>query len=103
MMLARWTIDARFGHKQKVIESLSKWHAEIGRQIGWTDDKVRLLTGSIGAPESSIVSEIQVEDLAELNASWDRLAKIKEHAQWSKELEPHIVNGTHRWEIFRVV
>lgn len=102
-MLARWTIDARFGHKQMVIESLKKWNAEIGAQIGWTDDKVRILTGSVGVPESSVVSEVQVNDLAELSASWDKLGSIKEHAQWSKELEPHIVSGTHRWEIFRVV
>ena len=49
MMIARWQIEARFGHKQTVIDSLKKWSAEIGVQIGWTEDKVRILTGSIGA------------------------------------------------------
>ena len=34
MMVARWCIEARFGHKQTVIDSLKKWNREIGSQIG---------------------------------------------------------------------
>ena len=40
MMIARWRIDARFGHKQAVIDSLSPWHRDIGSEVGWTDDKL---------------------------------------------------------------
>lgn len=54
MMIARWSIDARFGHKPAVLESMRGWMREFGSQIGWTDDKLRLLTGSVGAPESTI-------------------------------------------------
>lgn len=103
MMIARWQIDARFGHKQTLVNSLKRWQEEIGTQIGWTADKVRLLTGSIGALESTVISEVQVENLAELNASWEKLGNIEAHKQWSKDLEPYVVNGTHRWEVFRVV
>ncbi len=103
MMIARWQIEARFGHKQTVIDSLKKWSAEIGVQIGWTEDKVRILTGSIGALESTVQTEVLVQDLAELDASWNKLGAIEAHKEWSKELEPHIVSGTPRWEILRVV
>ena len=44
-----------------------------------------------------------LQDLAELNAAWNKLGKIEAHKEWSKELEPHIVSGTPRWEILRVV
>lgn len=101
MIIARWSIDARFGHKQAVIDSMLKWHREIGSTIGWTD--VRLLTGSVGVPESTVQAEVRLKDLAELNASWDKLATIDAHKEWSKSLEPYIVSGTPRWEIFRVV
>lgn len=101
MIIARWSIDARFGHKQAVVDSMLKWHKEIGSAIGWAD--VRLLTGSVGAPESTVQSEIRLKDLAELNASWDKLATIDAHKQWSKDLEPHIVSGTPHWEIFRIL
>ena len=69
MIMARWNIDARFGHKQTVIDSLKKWHKEIGTQIGWTEDRVKVLTGSIGAPESAVQVEVLLNDLSELNAS----------------------------------
>ncbi len=103
MILARWNIDARFGHKQTVIDSLKKWHKEIGSQIGWSDDKVTILSGSVGAAESAVQTEIRLKDLSELNASWDKLGAIAAHKQWSKDIESHIVSGTARWEIFRVV
>ena len=101
MIIARWSIDARFGHKQAVIDAMIKWDREIGRSIGWTD--TRILTGSVGARESTVQSEVRLKDLAELNASWDKLATIEAHKQWSKDLEPYIVSGTPRWEIFRVL
>ena len=52
MILARWSIDARFGYKQAVIDSMKEWQRNIGPQVGWTADRVRLLTGSVGAHES---------------------------------------------------
>ena len=36
-------------------------------------------------------------------AIWDKLATIDAHKQWSKNLEPYVVSGTSRWEIFRVI
>ncbi|WP_348946416.1 hypothetical protein ABHF33_07720 [Chitinibacter sp. FCG-7] len=103
MMIARWSIDVRFGHKAEAVALMQQWLREIGSQIGWTADKVRLLTGSVGANESLLVSELQVADLAELNAAWDKLGQIAAHQAWGKALEPHIVSGTPRWEIFRVL
>lgn len=103
MIIARWSIEARFGHKPEVVGQMKKWLQEIGVQIGWTTENVRLLNGSIGALESTIQSEIRLKDVAELSAAWDKLAKIESHQHWSKDLEPHIVSGTQRWEIFRII
>jgi hypothetical protein len=103
MMLAQWNIDAKFGHKSHVIESLKKWQQEIGCQIGWTDDKVRMITGSIGVPESRICNEVVFENMAELDASWKKLGDIPAHAQWSKELEPFVVSGSMYWQIYRIL
>ncbi|SRR5258706_3627295 len=103
MMVARWSIVAKFGYKQELIALMERWINEIGPQVGYTKDKMRLITGSIGALESTIQTEHIVQDLAELNATWEKLAKIPAHVQWSKELEPLVVSGTNRWEIFRVI
>jgi hypothetical protein len=103
MMVARWSINAKFGYKQNVIDLMQRWLREIGPQAGFTADKTRLLTGSIGALEATIQTEHLVKDLGELNAAWDKLATIPEHKQWGKELEPHVVSGTSLWEIYRVL
>ncbi len=102
-MVARWQIEARFGHKQTVIDALKTWHEEIGSQIGWTADKVRILSGSVGALESSVVTEILIDDLAELSKSWQQLGSIEAHQRWSKDLEPYIVSGTPHWQVFHIV
>ncbi len=103
MLIARWQIEARFGHKQTVIDMLKRWNEDIGSQVGWTADKVRLLTGSVGALESTIQSEVEIEDFADLGAAWEKLGAIDAHRQWSKDIEPYIVSGTPHWQIFRVL
>jgi hypothetical protein len=103
MMIARWQIDARFGHKQKLIEMLRKWAAEIAPQIGWSGERARLLTGSIGAREATVVHEWPIETLADLDRAWAALGKIEAHAAWGKELEPYVVSGSSRWEVYRVL
>lgn len=103
MIIARWHIDARFGQKQAVIDSLNTWLREIASQIGWTSDKVRIATGSIGALESTIEVDVMLEDLSELNAAWNKLGSIPAHKEWSRQIEPCIVSGTPRWQVFRVV
>ena len=103
MMIARWHIDARFGQKPAVIETLKGWGREIAPQIGWTPDKVRMVTGSIGAHESTVEIEVTIRDLKELDDSWTKLGALEAHKKWSKDLEPYIVSGTPRWEVYRLI
>jgi hypothetical protein len=101
MFIARWQIDARFGQKQKVIDSITQWTREIAPQVGLL--KGRMLSGSIGALEATVEHNWEVANLAELEGAWAKLEKIEAHKKWSKELEANVVSGTARWSIFRVV
>lgn len=103
MMIARWNIDARFGHKQAAIDLMHRWWREIAPQIGWTSDRARIVTGSVGAPESTIEVEVEIADLAELNDAWSRLAEASGQTAWADALEPHIIPGTARWTVYRRV
>jgi hypothetical protein len=103
MMLARWSINARFGYKQNVIDAMQRWLREIAPQVGISVEKTRLLTGSIGALEAAVQSEHVIENLAELEKTWEKLAALDAHKQWGKELEPYVVSGTSRWEILRLL
>jgi hypothetical protein len=44
MFVARWQIDARFGHKQAVIDLMRHWLKEIGTKAGTDKMDVKLLT-----------------------------------------------------------
>lgn len=103
MIVARWHIDARFGHKPAVVESLQAWCRDIAPQIGWTAGNLRLATGSVGALESAVELEVTLPDLSALDGSWTKLGAIAAHKEWSKGLESYIVSGTPRWEVYRVL
>lgn len=85
MIVARWTFDARFGHKNEVLELTREWWTRIAPQIGWSADQARFLTGSIGAPESCVVVDAEGQ------------------IDWARRLAPHIVDGTPGWEVLRIV
>lgn len=103
MMIARWQIQARFGHKQAAIDLMRRWWREIAPQIGWSPDQARILTAAVGAAEAAIEVEVAVADLAALNDAWARLARAQGREAWAEALEPHIVSGTPRWTVHRVV
>jgi len=103
MMVARWSITAKFGYKQDLLKLMYRWLDEVGPQVGLTKDNQRLLTGSVGVVESVIQTETIVKDLSELNAIWDKLAAIPAHMQWGKDIEPFVVSGSNRWEIYRLL
>ncbi len=53
MFVARRQIDARFGHKQAVIDLMHRWLKKIGAKAGTDKMDVKLLTGSVGAREAT--------------------------------------------------
>lgn len=101
MFIARWTIDARFGKKDECVSYMKKWQQEVGKPVGWKE--ARMTSGSIGALESRIELEIKISSLAELEQAWGRFGDFPYHKQFGKDLEPNIVSGSNRWEIFRVL
>lgn len=101
MILARWSVDTRFGHIEAVINAMTQWYKEIGSAIGWTE--MRLLAGSVGALESTVQMEVRLNNFTELSEAWDKLSTIEAHQKWSKDLEPFIVSGTNRWEVFHIL
>ncbi|MEJ6781929.1 hypothetical protein [Aminobacter sp. Piv2-1] len=103
MFVARWKIDARFGHKQSAIDLLRQWEREIGPQAGTDKMTMQILTGSVGAKEATIEVNHQVASLAQLEEMFAKVSKIDAHAQWGKKLEPLVVSGSSYWNIYRVV
>ena len=103
MFVARWQIDARFGHKQAVIDLMQRWLRDIGSKAGTDKMDVKILTGSVGAREATIEVNHTIQSLAELERFFETIGKNDSHKQWGKDLEPHVVSGSAAWSIYRVV
>ncbi len=103
MFVARWQIDARFGHKQNVIELGQRWLQDVGSKAGTDQMDVKVLTGSIGAREATVEINHTVESLAHLERFFEAIGKNPAHQQWGKDLEPLVVSGSAVWTIYRVV
>ncbi len=103
MLIARWQIDARFGHKQTVIDLMQRWLRDVGSKAGTDTMDVKLLTGSVGAREATLEVNHTVENLAQLESFFAAIGKIDAHKQWGKDLEPFVVSGSSRWDIYRVI
>ena len=101
MFAARWIIDIRFGHKEEAIKLMKRWEEDVGSKCGLERPQMRI--GSIGASESRFESEVRVPSLEALEKAWAQMATNPAHARFSQELEPHVVSGSNRWEIYRVV
>lgn len=103
MFIARWQIDARFGHKQAVIDLMRRWEREVGRQAGTDKMDIKILSGSVGAREATMEVNHSIESLAMLEDFYARIGKIDAHRQWGNDMEPHVVSGSSFWNIYRVV
>jgi hypothetical protein len=103
MLIARWQIDARFGHKQAVIDMLRYWAENIAPQTGLATERGHILSGSVGALEATVEHNWEVADLTELDRVWTKLATLEAQRQWGTDLEPHVVSGTAKWSVYRVV
>lgn len=103
MLIARWQIDARFGHKQTVIDLMQRWLRDVGSKAGTDTMDVKLLTGSVGAREATLEVNHTVESLAKLESFFAAIGKLDAHKQWGKDLEPVVVSGSSRWDIYRVI
>jgi len=103
MFVARWQIDARFGHKQDVIDLVHRWLKEIGSKAGTDKMDVKVLTGSVGAREATIEVNHSIESLSELEQFFVAIGKNDAHKKWGTELEPHVVSGSAIWTIYRVL
>ena len=103
MMIARWTCEAKFGHKNEALALLKEWNEQIGGQTDIDMARSRTLSGSVGAKESIIENEMEISNLIELDAFFDKIASIEMHADWGKKFGEVIVSGSTYWEVFRVV
>ncbi|MEM7068624.1 MAG: hypothetical protein AAF478_07040 [Pseudomonadota bacterium] len=103
MMIARWTVEARFGQKNQAIELLQEWYQEIGSQTDIDLTSKRILTGSVGAGEAVIETEFEIGGLGDLQDFYNKIGSIKMHADWGPKMGEVVVSGSAVWQVYRVI
>ena len=103
MMIARWQFTAKFGQKQKALDLIKEWNAQIGAQTNIDTSKERIITGSVGVSEGLVETEFDIEGLDDLQKFFDKIATVEMHQEWGRDMGEVIVDGSTQWEVFRVV
>ncbi|MBL4872607.1 MAG: hypothetical protein JKY41_04255 [Rhodobacteraceae bacterium] len=103
MMIARWQFTAKFGYKDKAIELIKEWETEIGSQTNIDVANSRMATGSVGVSEGLVENELYIEGLDDLQQFFDKIATVEMHKDWGRSMGEVIVDGSTRWEVFRIV
>ena len=97
-IIARYSFDVPFGKKPDLLAQEKKW-GPMEKELGFP--KPEVLVGSIGTPESRVEFNYRFENLAALEAVWNKLGDPR-MGEYQREMAQFIVPGSHRWEILRV-
>ena len=97
-IIARFSFDVPFGKKADLLKLNKKWQG-LEKEIGFP--KAETLIGSIGAPESRVEINYRFDNIAALEAVWNKLNDPR-MPDYQKDMAPFIVPGSHRWEVLRV-
>ena len=103
MMIARWHVHAKFGHKSEVIKLMKEWDREVAVQTNIDVDKARYLSGNVGTKEAEIQTEFEIEGLGELDDFFKKIASVEIHGDWGKKMSEYVVSGSSYWEVLHVV
>jgi hypothetical protein len=103
MFIAAWSFDVQYGMRDEAVRTL-KETTKLVEGTGWRSKRSRILSGSIGAPESRFVIEHEFDSLADLEASWQALhTKAEDFKRMVAQMKHFVVSGSPRWEIYRVL
>ena len=118
-VVARWSVDARFGCKSQALalvrtctaawryrllqrSQLGEWVTDVASQAGVATEEARILASQLGVPESRLELELRFGSLADMEQFFSALPAA-DHAAWGARLAPVVCDGSATWHTFRVV
>jgi hypothetical protein len=103
VFICQWHLDIPYGRQGEVLRIMKAWGTEKLTSSEFRRAKSsRLLVGHVGVSASHIVDEYEFESLADFEAALAGMAApvFRRH---SDALAPHIVPGSQKWLVYRVV
>jgi hypothetical protein len=100
MFLIRSIAVAQAGKRDDATALMKAFQSEIQRELG--QPEARILTGSIGPADSTLVMETVVKSLAEFEQGLEKVNKWPGMQRYGQKFGEFFVSGSHRFEIFRI-
>ena len=99
-------LDARFACKLRAVALVQEWVRDVGGPAGLHAGNCRVITGVIGAPESSIEIEVSMHGLADLeqffarvdasaHRDWGAKAKVRKDGKSARARSAHVPTRAH--------
>lgn len=107
MHVARWYVQTNFGETYAVLDQLKAYCDTMSKSLGIDPGRIRIMTGCVGAYQSSIALELQVESLEEfgriMGAKGLGASDIKPmNEDFSKKVGSSMSPNSGYWEIYRI-
>jgi hypothetical protein len=100
MFLIRSIAQAQSGHRDDAVALMKEFAADTHKELGAPE--ARILTGSIGPEDSTVVMETVVKSLAEFEQGLEATNKWPGMQRYGKKFAELFVSGTHRFETYRI-
>ena len=100
MFLIRSISQAQSGRRDEAVALMKAFHAESHKELG--QPEARILTGSIGPADSTVVSESVVKSLADFEQGLEKTNKWSGMQRYGQKFGELFVSGSHRFEIYRI-
>jgi len=100
MFLVRNIMRVNLGRRSETVGVIKELHAEMQKELGIKS--IRILTGSIGPSDQTIVMEAEHENLASLEEEIEKWNNWPGMAKWGEKWGGLIVPGSTHIEIFRI-
>jgi hypothetical protein len=100
MFLIRSISQAQSGRRDEAAALMKEFAAESHKELG--QPEARILTGSIGPTDSTVVMESVVKSLADFEQGLEKTNKWAGMQRYGKRFAELFISGTHHFEIYRI-
>jgi hypothetical protein len=100
MFLVRSIAQAQSGRRDEAVTLMKEFAAESHKEVGMPESRV--LTGSIGPADTTVVMETVVKSLAEFEQNLEATNKWAGMQRYGKKFAEVFISGSHRFEVYRI-
>jgi hypothetical protein len=100
MFLVRSIAQAQSGRRDEAVALMKAFAADTQKELG--EPAARILTGSVGPADSTVVTERVVESLAAFEQGLEKTNKWSGMQKYGPKFGELFIAGTHRFEIYRI-